>query len=329
MPLLEDVTPSTGLGQIGASVPVELFWAIHLLRDDTSYTHNPVLDSAPPALTERLRRIWPGEQPDCFGELLIIAEHQGMLFSTDAAEVLRRLRESVHVDPEMRLASETPEDRVRLLERCALLEKDAGFRARYADVVAEVWKLIEGEWETAGRAAAEAAASQLRRAAASGPPMVELVTARAPHCAREPWQSQAVTAEHAGRVSVATAFFGGKFLAWDFPSTYLLGVQAEAAGDLTVLRREAHQVASRLKVLADPTRLAILISLSRQPATVTEIARAFSLAQPTVSAHLKLLRDGGLVDGGREDGRPDYSADRRAVGLLLREVEHQLADPAA
>ncbi|MEP7105611.1 MAG: metalloregulator ArsR/SmtB family transcription factor, partial [Chloroflexota bacterium] len=168
-----------------------------------------------------------------------------------------------------------------------------------------------------------------RRAAAGGTPILELVAARAPNCTRGPWAGQAEAAARAGQLSVATTFYGGKFLAWDFPTTYLVGTQVEAGDDLAVLRREAHQVASRLKALADPTRLAILVSLGRQPATVTEVARAFNLAQPTVSAHLKLLREAGLVDGGREDGRPDYAADRRALGLLLREVEHRLGDPAA
>ncbi|TMF85630.1 MAG: winged helix-turn-helix transcriptional regulator [Chloroflexi bacterium] len=166
-------------------------------------------------------------------------------------------------------------------------------------------------------------ADRLRREAERATSLEPLLASQHLH---EPWLSQATAAFAAGGLSIAVSYFGGKFLAWDLASTYLIGVQAAPQDDRTRLRRESQRLASRLKVLADPTRLAILISLSRKAATVTELAQAFGLAQPTVSAHLKLLREAQLVDGGRETGRPAYAADRRAVGLLLKEVEHQFED---
>src|SRR3954452_18315618 len=47
--------------------------------------------------------------------------------------------------------------------------------------------------------------------------------------------------------------------------------------------------------LADPTRRAILARLARGEATVNELAEPFDLRLPTVSKHLKVLRDAGLV----------------------------------
>lgn len=52
--------------------------------------------------------------------------------------------------------------------------------------------------------------------------------------------------------------------------------------------------------LADPTRRAILARLAEGEATVSELAAPFDLRLPTVSKHLKVLRDAGLVTRGRK-----------------------------
>ena len=52
--------------------------------------------------------------------------------------------------------------------------------------------------------------------------------------------------------------------------------------------------------LADPTRRAILARLAKGEATVTELAVPFKLSQPTISRHLKVLTDAGLITRRRE-----------------------------
>jgi DNA-binding transcriptional ArsR family regulator len=56
-----------------------------------------------------------------------------------------------------------------------------------------------------------------------------------------------------------------------------------------------------LTALADPTRRAILLHLTRGEATAGELARPFALSQPTVSHHLRVLTDAGLIER-RVDG---------------------------
>jgi DNA-binding transcriptional ArsR family regulator len=51
--------------------------------------------------------------------------------------------------------------------------------------------------------------------------------------------------------------------------------------------------------LADPTRRAILARLAQGEATVNEIAEPFALSLPTVSKHLKVLQQAGLISQGR------------------------------
>lgn len=51
--------------------------------------------------------------------------------------------------------------------------------------------------------------------------------------------------------------------------------------------------------LADPTRRAILARLAQGEATVNELVAPFALRQPTISKHLKVLEEAGLVTRGR------------------------------
>jgi DNA-binding transcriptional ArsR family regulator len=55
--------------------------------------------------------------------------------------------------------------------------------------------------------------------------------------------------------------------------------------------------------LADPTRRAILARLALGEATVSELAKPFGLRQPTISKHLRVLEDAGLIRQSRDAQR--------------------------
>jgi DNA-binding transcriptional ArsR family regulator len=55
--------------------------------------------------------------------------------------------------------------------------------------------------------------------------------------------------------------------------------------------------------LADPTRRAILSRLARGQASVTELAEPFTMSQPAISKHLKVLERAGLISRGRDAQR--------------------------
>lgn len=52
--------------------------------------------------------------------------------------------------------------------------------------------------------------------------------------------------------------------------------------------------------LADPTRRAILARLARGEASVTELAKPFTMSLPAISKHLKVLERAGLIKRSRE-----------------------------
>jgi ArsR family transcriptional regulator len=68
-----------------------------------------------------------------------------------------------------------------------------------------------------------------------------------------------------------------------------------------VERAQAERVAQVAKALGDPIRLQLVDVLRRHAGRVCvcELVPLFDLSQPTVSHHLKVLRDAGLVDSER------------------------------
>jgi DNA-binding transcriptional ArsR family regulator len=69
--------------------------------------------------------------------------------------------------------------------------------------------------------------------------------------------------------------------------------------------------------LADPTRILILYLLADTPRYVSELADALDVKQPTVSHHLKVLRERGLVTTTREGNAIRYELrDHRIVDAL-------------
>jgi ArsR family transcriptional regulator len=63
------------------------------------------------------------------------------------------------------------------------------------------------------------------------------------------------------------------------------------AGDAAV------DLAATFKALGDPTRVAIVNRLTKvESVCVCDLTAAFELSQPTISHHLRILRDAGLVE---------------------------------
>ncbi|MGG6895483.1 MULTISPECIES: ArsR/SmtB family transcription factor [Rhizobium] len=74
--------------------------------------------------------------------------------------------------------------------------------------------------------------------------------------------------------------------------------------------------------LSDPTRRAIVARLSQGAATVAELADPFDLAQPTISKHLKVLEEAGLIATRRQaQSRP-----RELCPIALKGIADWLED---
>lgn len=86
------------------------------------------------------------------------------------------------------------------------------------------------------------------------------------------------------------------------------------AGNLTAA--EAVQLAVLFKVLGEPTRLQLLSLISAQPSgevCACELVESLGISQPTVSHHLKVMYEAGLL-----------AKERRGTWIYYRIVQEQL-----
>jgi len=66
---------------------------------------------------------------------------------------------------------------------------------------------------------------------------------------------------------------------------------------------QVQQLDATFAALADPTRRAILARLASGEASVNELAKPFSMSQPAISKHLKVLEHAGLISRGKDAQR--------------------------
>lgn len=78
-----------------------------------------------------------------------------------------------------------------------------------------------------------------------------------------------------------------------------------------------NRLALMLKALGHPARVAIIEYLLRSPQCITgDIVNELPLAQPTVSQHLKELKNAGLIKGNVEGTAICYCVDEKAINQL-------------
>jgi ArsR family transcriptional regulator len=83
---------------------------------------------------------------------------------------------------------------------------------------------------------------------------------------------------------------------------------------------QALQVAPLLKALADPVRLRLMsmvLSHEGGEACVCDLTPAFDLSQPTISHHLKVLHEAGLLDREKRGVWVYYQARPEAMAAMV------------
>ena len=85
-----------------------------------------------------------------------------------------------------------------------------------------------------------------------------------------------------------------------------------------------------MKALSDPNRVKIIKMLQHKSMCVCEMRTALGVAQPTVSKHLKILEDAGLVDFKKDGLWVNYhltdGAGSPYVAALLGNLRHWLEE---
>ncbi len=91
----------------------------------------------------------------------------------------------------------------------------------------------------------------------------------------------------------------------------------------------AEDLSTRLKSVADPTRLKILRLIRHLDLDNTQVAAYLEIARPTVSIHARQLREAGLIETRQEGRQAKHSINPEAVRAVFEDLERFLDLPAA
>ena len=91
---------------------------------------------------------------------------------------------------------------------------------------------------------------------------------------------------------------------------------------------ERERLTAAFRALGDPTRLEMfrLLAAQEAPVCACDVGAGFELSQPTMSHHLRILREAGLVTAEKRGVWIWYAPDRRALAWLRAMVDH-LGEP--
>jgi DNA-binding transcriptional ArsR family regulator len=318
-----------------ASMATDLSWLLcgaakQSMRD--RYPQLAVIFSGREDLSERVRTFWgDGAEEMGFTEMHILSHYAGALYETEPDAVWTALEEGVPIVPlELDVRSESHEELAVYRERFRRLQESPALVRSYLDLMKEVWEPVDEMWQQSLPLIEEAGRHVVTQYE-SGMALDALVT---PGCDifRDHLPDIEVSVRAGKPLLFVPCLFFGSSMYLDFPDLVVIGTGI-GPGDVAA-RARTESVARRLKAVADPTRLAILHSLATAPSSVGELALLFGLAQPTVSMHVKVLRENGLVRAERQGGRLRLSADPAAVESLLGELraavlQEPLPDSAA
>jgi len=91
------------------------------------------------------------------------------------------------------------------------------------------------------------------------------------------------------------------------------------------LNRDEIRLANMLKALGNPVRFSIMQHLAERQVCITgDIVEFTTLAQSTVSQHLKVLREAGLIDGEIEGPATCYCISVEGLQFLKSQVDKWL-----
>jgi ArsR family transcriptional regulator, arsenate/arsenite/antimonite-responsive transcriptional repressor len=322
MQLADTTTPlSMPVEVLGPSLPLDLSWCVHAAHSESLREAHPALGRLYAEHGDLLRRVltfWPDGMP-CLSEAQVIAHHAGALGVTDFPTFRTRAETTLgSISLDLELASETSEERSGIIARLAALQRSAELRRKYFDLLSEVWSLVAPWWESEGAPVVERTAADVRRTLGRGVKWHQIVTTECPSSFLEHLPEIIARSELGYPVVLAPCAFFGKGLYLELPGCILIGFGVQGA--VQVARARTEQVVRPLRALADPTRLAIFGYLKGGPAAVGDIADAFFLSQPTVSVHVKRLREAGLVTAERRGNRLEISIDETVTGSLATDL---------
>lgn len=314
--------------RVAPSAALELMWLMH----NCEASHELI---GPYASQERIRQEFgPGAREFWadgvrgYTDVVVLAERSGTLWDLDLDRFFERFEAAAALDvPPPSMLSETPLERKAFAERLRRARVDAGLRQRYCEFLHSVWSAAREEWEITGRPAVQATAEQWTRrleSSAGYEDVMQLIERQQIWKGRPQYDAMAEEALGDGRIILSPGWFFGEIHLVELDGAVYVGHGIRPPDVAEKQRRVAEHVSSALKSLADPTRLSILLRLAHEPGSVTELARHFKLSQPTVSGHVQLLREAGLLEEKASGRSARLSTNEEAVRRFFSAVQDEI-----
>jgi DNA-binding transcriptional ArsR family regulator len=312
MPFANDLPQRQALLRLGPSVATELSWLV--LR--CGRKKSPVFNISG-KLLEDAENFW-GDGRGIDAELMVLASALGCLRGWDIAPLFLMGKHPLPHLPTPALETESAEDKQLISARLKRLTQEPATRTRYARLLAEIWQAAEPEWEAHGRPAVQRAVTRIQASLDHGADVLDLLPVD--HVAkRDEFESYTRDALTRRDVLLTPTYFAGEFgHLLDLPDTLSIAVGIGVTSNMAARRKQAEEVASRMKLLSDATRVLLLAELREAPAAVGELAQRVGVAQPTASVHLRQLRDAGLLDAVKQGSTTRYVAKQDAITELMR-----------
>lgn len=286
-----------------------------------------------PNLGSTLFSFWDDDYPVGI-EIPFVASYYGYIRDTDPLRFFQSLPElmlrnhratisRLETSPVQPLPSEADIRMTEVIDARIARLSEADFANLYAEIWLDIWQEMEPLWQSEGLPLCLQAAEKINKALLEGKNVLDIVP-REHFGHLERYSSIVTTYSQQSFVLVTPMYFinvGGHTIYAEEMLCIGYGVQHEHAIHALVQRSQA--LAQQVKALADPTRLMILslISEFKHDITVGDLAKRFSVSQPTISGHLKILREAELVQVAREGNRAYYSADLKRITDLMLDVE--------
>jgi DNA-binding transcriptional ArsR family regulator len=315
--------------RVAVSSVSELTFALFVIRQGSKLHQRrwvELLAGAPLGLLQAIRDFWDDEYPE-WGEVELLAEASGHLFDEDPVTFIagfeRIAAERIEVPA---LPSEGEAVREIIVRRLAALRDSPDLRARLAGLLRDLWAVLAPAWTATGLASARAHGADLERRLRETNRLTAVVPSY--HLARRE-QHAATLREAVARGTAVLVPFGlaeaGQCL-FSAREWVVIAFGPATARRIERRRERGKAAAARFKVLADPTRLALLNYMVHAAITITDMAAYFELSQPTVSVHVKILREAGLLTAVRDGAHTLYRADPGVIRQFVATGAEAIVD---
>jgi DNA-binding transcriptional ArsR family regulator len=282
--------------EVRPSAPLELMWIVHN-AEASHELEGPMasLEAVRLELGPKVRSFW-GDGVRGFTEAVVLAQRSGTIFDLDLQRYFGRFDEAASMAGNPSLQSEPTSERRLLYARLERLRTDAPLRAEYKALLQEVWESVRAEWEAEGKSAVLKEVADWEGRITRGAAYRTLLDRQRIWPGRPELEELTDAAAAEGRLVLTPGWFFGVIHVVEIDGTLYLGRRFRTPDQDGARRIVAKEVAGSLRALADPTRVAIVLWLASHPASITEIAKHFKLSQPTVSGHVQVLREAGLLE---------------------------------